>query len=457
MKHRFLIFLSLSFVLLTVIGGIAAQDETPVVLTFFTTESDPPQLQALAAVIDEFHTEHPNIFVDVVTGTPATRGSRTRTLVTSGIDAGIFEVEPAFATEWAEAGFLLPLDDVYEANGGAANYVNGSVFSYNGSVYALPYATSVYALWYRTDIFEQAGLSVPSNYAELLTVADSLTDPTNGVYALSIPGATNASVNYFSTFLWQNCMDYYRPDGTLIFDRPEALTAIQNWVALAQYAPAGFEAWSYGDQITAYITEQVAMSMYAGRLGARLPDQAPQLEAVTSVATLPWHYGENGTNATFGNWSRIAVSANSAHPEEAKLFLQFFLSGQRLASYNATVLGHMVPPLQDVATLLESWDSDYARTHSDWVAYFNENAAFINHPANNMGSVNPDDCSFNPVSYGPPWGAPIFSTGGIIDVMFQEIYVGGRSPEEAWNDAVAQMQEVQAAWLAEHPDWTVPQ
>lgn len=440
--------------LLAVSGPITAQEEGPRVLTFFTTEADPPQLQILAEIIDEYHEMNPEVFIDVVTGTPATRGNRIATLLAAGADAGIFELEAAFASEWADAGLLLPLDDVVEEIGGRDQYVTGSLFTWNDHVYGLPYATSVYGLWYRTDLFEEAGLEPPTNYDELMAAAEALTNPSEGVYGISLPGSTNASVNFFSTFLWQNCMDYYTPDGELIFDQPEVLEAIERWVALTQYAPPGFENWSWGDQITAFITGQAAMSVYAGRLGARMPDQAPQLEDISDITRLPWHYVEGGPYVTYGSWSRIAISASTAYPETAKDFLGYLLSGDRLARYDATVIGHMVPPLPDVAAMLENWDSDYARNHSDWLAFFNENAAYINHPANNMGSVQ--GCEFNRQEYGPPWGGPIFSRGGIIDLMLQSIFLGEKTAEEAWQDAVAEMTEVQEAWLAEHPDWVPP-
>jgi ABC-type glycerol-3-phosphate transport system substrate-binding protein len=252
----------------------------------------------------------------------------------------------------------------------------------------------------------------------------------------------------------QNCLDYYSPSGDLLFDQPEALEAIQNWVDLTAYAPPGFEGWSWGDQITAFVTGQAAMSVYAGRLGARMPEQAPHLEDVTDIVQLPWGYVEDSPYVTYGSWSRFAIASGTARPEVAKDFLQFFMSGDRLASYDATVIGHMVPPLNDVAEKVENWDSEYANNHSDWLAFFNENAAFTNHPANNMGSV--EGCSFNKRDYGPPWGGAVFSRGGIIDIMFQEIYIGGRTPEDAWTDAVALMQEAQADWLADHPDWQAP-
>ena len=459
MKKRLLALFIIMGLVLTVItaedGSVQAQggESGPRVLTLFTSEADPPQLEALNEIIDEYHETNPDVFIDVVTGTPASRGERISTLLAAGADAGIFELEPAFAREWAEAGLLLPLDDIVNEIG-ADQYVPGSLYQYNGSYYGLPYATSVYGLWYRTDLFEAAGLEPPTNYDELVAAAEKLTDPRSGVYGLSIPGSTNASVNYFSTFLWQNCLDYYTPSGELTFDQPEVLEAIERWAALAEYAPPGFETWSYGDQITAFVTGQAAMSMYAGRLGARMPEQAPHLEGISGITRLPWSYVEGGPYVTFGNWSRFAISANTEYPETAKDFLQFFLSGDRLARYDATVIGHMVPPLNDVGDMLENWDSDYARNHSDWLGFFNENVAFINHPANNMGSV--EGCEFHYQLVGPPWAGPIFSTNGIIDTMFQEIFIGGTSPEDAWNDAVDQMREVQDDWLSEHPDWTPP-
>jgi ABC-type glycerol-3-phosphate transport system substrate-binding protein len=341
----------------------------PRTLTFFTTEADPPQLDILAEIIDEYHEKNPDVFIDVVTGTPATRGQRITTLLAAGADAGIFEIEAAFARDWAEAGYLMPLDDVFEAIGGVDEYVPGSYFELDGTVYALPYATSVYGLWYRTDLFEEAGLQPPTNYEEVLAAAKALTDPEKGIYGISIPGSTNASVNFFSTFLWQQCQDYYTPQGELIFDKPEALEAIKKWVALTEYAPPGFENYSWGDQITAFITGNAAMSVYAGRLGVRMPDQAPQLEDKTNIIRLPWATSADSPYVTYGSWSRMAISANSEYPETAQDFLQYLLSGDRLARYDATVIGHMVPPTKSVAKMLENWDSDYARNHSDWLNF----------------------------------------------------------------------------------------
>jgi multiple sugar transport system substrate-binding protein len=436
-------------------GSAAPKAETGArTLTFFTTEADPSQLEILAKIIDEYHAQHPEVFIDVVTGTPATRADRIRSLLAAGADAGIFEIEAAFTRDWAEAGYLLPLDDIFQKIGGDGQYTPGSYYKLGDTVYALPYATSVYGLWYRKDLLDDAGLKPPTNYDEVLAAAQKLTDPTKGIYGISIPGATNASVNLFATLLWQNCGDFFSPTGELTFDQPEALEAVKRWVELAKYAPPGFENYSWNDQVTAFVTGNAAMSVYAGRLGIRMTEQAPQMEDISDITRLPWSYTQGGPYVTYGSWSRFAISAKSAYPETAKDFLTFLLTGDRLARYDATVIGHMVPPTKDVANLLENWDSDYAHKHSDWLAFFNQDAAFTNHPANNMGSVA--GCKFDKKDYGPPWGSEVFSKGGIIDLMFQNIYVGGQDPEQAWNDANTKIKKVMDDWKAAHPDWKPP-
>ena len=76
-------------------------------------------------------------------------------------------------TDWAEAGYLLPLNDVV-AEIGTEDYMDGSLFAYDEQVYAIPYATSVYTLWARTDLFAQAGLAFPTTYDEVLQAAEDI-------------------------------------------------------------------------------------------------------------------------------------------------------------------------------------------------------------------------------------------------------------------------------------------
>ncbi|MCP4423618.1 MAG: sugar ABC transporter substrate-binding protein [Chloroflexi bacterium] len=420
----------------------------PKVIPFFTTESDPNQIETLRDLIAEYQRQHPDIEVDIVLASPASRGRRLLTALASGADLGIFEIEPTLMTEWADAGYLLPLDDVVTAVG-VDDYVAGSLFEKDGQVFAIPYATSVYSLWVRSDLLAQAGLPLPTNYDEVLQAVQMLTQ--GETYGIALPnGPNNATVNYFSTFLWQNGGDYFDCRGNVVFGEPTALTAVQKWTELSQYAPPGSTTWGYREQIDAYLRGRVAMVMYAGRLGVNIADTNPELADKSVIVFPPW----GPVKVTLGVWSRFAIAAGTQHQAQAKAFLQWLVSGDRLLRYDMAVPGHMIPPLRSVQALSVKAESPYASRHQDWLEAFSSWVPYTNHPAMNMGSVR--DGRFTSSDAIPPWADEVFSTPGIVDTMLQEITLGGRAPEAAWQDAVEKMETAVSEWKQQHPQWQSP-
>ncbi|MEJ2750886.1 MAG: extracellular solute-binding protein, partial [Anaerolineae bacterium] len=399
-------------------------DSGPKVIPFFTTESDPDQIATLRELVTEYQRLHPDVEIDIIIASPSSRGRRLLTALASGADLGIFEIEPTFMTDWAEAGYLLPLDDAVAAIG-RDDYVDGSLFVYDRHVYAIPYATSVYSLWVRTDLFAQAGIALPN-------------------------GQNNAAINYFSTFLWQNGGDYFDCRGNVVFGEPEAFTAVQKWVELSQYTPPGSTTWGYSEQIDAYLRGRVAMVMYAGRLGVNIVDKSPELADKSVVVFPPW----GPEPVTLGVWSRFAVAAGTRHQAEAKAFLQWLVSGDRLLRYDMTVPGHMIPPLQSVREMSLASDLPYVSQHRDWLAAFYSWVPNTNHPTMNMGSVR--NGRFQRSDVIPPWSSTVFNSPGIVDTMLQEITLGGRDPHEAWLDAVQNMETAVSEWKKQHPDWQPP-
>jgi len=423
----------------------ASNDSTsPKIIPFFTTESDPDQLAVLQSLIAEYQDLNPGIEVDIVIASPASRGTRLLTSLASGADLGIFEIEPALMSQWADAGYLLPLDDVV-TNIGANDFVDGSLFRQSGTTYALPYAVSVYGLWVRKDLFEQAGLPLPTTYDEVLHAAKLLTN--TQTYGIALPAGQNiATVNYFSTFIWQNGGDYFTCDGNVTFGEPQALEAIRRWQALTQYAPPGFTTWGFPEQIDAFVNGRVAMAMYAGRLGVQLEETHPELGDKVTVIFPPW--GEQ--KVTLGVWSRFAIAAGTRNQVEAKAFLQWLVSGDRLLRYDNVLPGHMIPPLNSVRKETLINPSAYTQKHADWIQSFYDWSAFTNHPAMNMGSVIGGQ--FKRSDIAPPWAWEVFGTPGIVDTMLQNV-ANGNDPEQAWREAVNKMEQSVAAWKSMHPQW----
>lgn len=414
------------------------------IIPFFTTESDPDQLAVLQSIITEYQNLNPGIEVDIVIASPASRGTRLLTSLASGADLGIFEIEPALMSQWADAGYLLPLDDVV-TNIGTDDFVEGSLFRQNNTTYAVPYAVSVYGLWVRKDLFEQVGLPLPSAYDEVLSAAKILTN--NQTYGIALPAGQNiATVNYFSTFLWQNGGDYFTCDGGVAFGEPQALEAVRRWQALTQYAPPGFTTWGFPEQIDAFVNGRVAMAMYAGRLGVQLEESHPELADKVTVIFPPW--GEQ--KVTLGVWSRFAIASGTKNQVEAKAFLQWLVSDDRLLRYDNVLPGHMIPPLNSVREEALSNPSAYTQKHADWIKAFYEWSAFTNHPAMNMGSVS--DGQFKRSDVAPPWAWEVFGTPGIVDTMLQNV-ANGKDAEQAWRETVKEMERTVEAWKSMHPPW----
>jgi ABC-type glycerol-3-phosphate transport system substrate-binding protein len=422
----------------------ATDSSSPKIIPFFTTESDPDQLAVLQALILEYQNLNPGIEVDIVIASPASRGTRLLTSLASGADLGIFEIEPALMSQWADAGYLLPLDDVV-ANIGANDFVEGSLFRQNEKVYAVPYAVSVYGLWVRKDLFEKAGLPFPTTYDEILNAAKVLTK--NETYGIALPAGQNiATVNYFSTFLWQNGGDYFSCDGQVLFGQSQALESVRRWQALTQYTPPGFTTWGFPEQIDAFIKGRVAMAMYAGRLGVQLEETHPELADNVTVIFPPW--GEE--KVTLGVWSRFAIAAGTKNQTEAKAFLQWLVSGDRLLRYDNVLPGHMIPPLDSVRAVALDNPSAYTKKHSDWIQSFYDWSAFINHPAMNMGSINAG--KFKRSDIAPPWAWEVFGTPGIVDTMLQDV-ANGQDAKQAWQNAATDMQQAVKTWKSMHAGW----
>ncbi len=417
---------------------------SPKIIPFFTTESDPDQLAVLQSLITEYQNLNPGIEVDIVIASPASRGTRLLTSLASGADLGIFEIEPALMSQWADAGYLLPLDDVV-INIGIDDFVEGSLFRQNETTYAVPYAVSVYGLWVRKDLFEQAGLPLPTTYDQVLNSAKVLTN--NQTYGVALPAGQNiATVNYFSTFLWQNGGDYFTCDGGVAFGEPQALEAVRRWQALTQYAPPGFTTWGFPEQIDAFVNGRVAMAMYAGRLGVQLEESHPELADKVTVIFPPW--GEQ--KVTLGVWSRFAIASGTKNQAEAKAFLQWLVSGDRLLRYDNVLPGHMIPPLNSVRKETLINPSAYTQKHADWIQSFYDWSAFTNHPAMNMGSVS--EGKFIRSDIAPPWAWEVFGTPGIVDTMLQNV-ANGTGPESAWREAVTKMEQAVSSWKSMHPEW----
>ena len=272
------------------------------------------------------------------------------------------------------------------------------------------------------------------------------------IYGIGLPvGSDGATDARFTNFLFENCGDYFDKQGNLVFNKPQGLEAVKRYIELIQYAPPDVTGWSWFDGLDAFLSGKIAMHPYGGRLGVRLEGVNPEVRANTTVTMLP--AGEETMGVQAG-YDYLSVYSGALYPDDAKQFLEFFFTGDRLARFLLTVPGHLIPPTTDMGETILSSDNEYVTKYKNDVETLFSVASYGADVSVMMGPVDTETCEFNPVYNPMPWSSEIFARTPTIDAeMLQRIVVNGDTPEEAWEWAYTEMERIANDWKAANPDW----
>ena len=116
-------------------------------------------------------------------------------MVTTRLAAGdtgtdTFHCDDFQASIYGAAGWLSPLDPVVELYDidldDWPQTLIYDVSSWDGALYRLPWGNDTEIFFYRTDYFEEAGLTPPTDWSELVEVAAALTDEDAGRYGIAL-------------------------------------------------------------------------------------------------------------------------------------------------------------------------------------------------------------------------------------------------------------------------------
>ncbi|TDE09289.1 ABC transporter substrate-binding protein [Jiangella asiatica] len=190
-------------------------------------------------------------------------------------------------------GYLTPVDDVVDAHG-RADFVPSFLHaaSKDGQVWAVPDWALHQEVWYRTDLFESAGVDVPTSWPELLEVAravDRVDGETRG-FAVPLGAALVAPQTYYQ-FLYANGVYTFDPEtGEYAFDRDRdaAVEATQYMLDLyAAASPPEARTWGWNEFRTAFAGGDLAMVMDFGAVVGMAVEQNPELLDHISSFPLP--------------------------------------------------------------------------------------------------------------------------------------------------------------------------
>ena len=296
--------------------------------------ADDPRETARKEMIAEFEASHPGVKIDLVMLENEAFKQKIQVAIQAGDPPDIFHSwGGGVMAEYAAAGMLRDITDTVKND--LSNRMGSgalAVYSSDGKYYGAPYDMGAVGFWYNKDIFEEAGVSEPSTWEELLDIIPKIKA------AGYIPVSLGAGDKWPAHFWWVYLA--MRLGGQEAFNKAYSRTGsftdasyvnagkkLQELIALDPFQ-TGFLGSSYDDQASQLGNGKAAMEL--------MGQWAPSVQEANSVSgtgiteKLGWFPfpavsgGKGKTTDVMGGGNGYVLGKNA--PDEAVEFLSFFMT-----------------------------------------------------------------------------------------------------------------------------------
>lgn len=321
---------------------------------------------------------------------------RQRTTQDIATGGGSFDIMFIGAYEtpiWGANDWLTPLNDFADD----ADYDLEDIFqlvrnglSANGNLYAVPLYSETSFTFYRTDIFEAAGIEVPTGqitYTQFAEMAAKAHDPANGIFGTCQRGKAGWGENMAFVGTVANAFgaDWFDMDWNPQLDSPEWNAAVSYYVDLMKASgPPGASANGHNENRALFKDGKCATWVDATSAAGdvRNPDTSSVADK-TDFFKAPMQVTDKGTG-WFWSWA-LAIPASSQKVDTAKDFLKWATSKEYFETVGETKGWVAVP-----SGTRQSVEEDPRRL---------EAAPFANTIVDAILSVDPADPTRDPVPY----------------------------------------------------------
>ncbi len=198
------------------------------------------------AVIAKFEELHPNVTIENL-GIPFDQvREQLITMAAGGNAPDVMQLNGNWPFELGSMGVLMDLKEIAEPEYLADNWEGGlEVGTYQGKLYAVPYAITPHGFWYNKDLMAKAGIkSVPKTMDELMIACQKIKDTlgADGVYALGVD-TTKIDYSLIGFIPWMWTFGARPLENGINFDTPQNLDAF-NWlreIVVKGYNPLGLQ------------------------------------------------------------------------------------------------------------------------------------------------------------------------------------------------------------------------
>lgn len=323
----------------------------------FSTWGSAEEMKVVRSLVGEFEASHPDIHVDIL-HIPDQYYQKLHILIAGGMVPDVIFTNSIFFPVYASQGIFQDVIPYLNRSPSlkAEHFFLQSLQAFHwktkGNIEilgAVPRDVSNLVVFYNAELFQKAGLKVPTpswTWQEFLVSAQKLTvDQNQDGHAEQFGVSFNRTPPMFwLPLVWSSGGDLFSPDFQKFqLNSPQAITALQfygDWRNRYHIAPRQNESGS-ATMSQLFLQQKIAM-MVSGRWS--VPIFREQAKFDWDVVSLP--RGEKGSRVGI-DASGYALSAQTPHPEAGWALIEFLAS--RHASEAFTASGLIVPARTDVA------------------------------------------------------------------------------------------------------------
>ena len=348
MKKRWLsVLLSAAMVAGTLAMAVPAQAEEVEEITWMFWDdleaSEDNITKGFKEVIDRFNADYEGQYhVTPITTTLEEYYTQLNALVDAGQTPDVFIVSPGpNLTDYVAPGVAAPLDEYLEADGWKDTFASDAVFAqqtYDGKIYAIPLNTAAACVFYNKEIFEEAGVEVPTTYTELLDVCQKIKDA--GYTPITISAGTAWCLSMLAGYLCdREGVDLAAINaGEESWNNEKCIAAGEKLKELSQYFQETAAGDSNDDATAALYFEEAAILIQGSWAIGQMNGANPDFEEKCGVFQFPAIEGGNDPNRIIAKSDSLAMSSATEHPEAAVALMKYFTDDEA-QRYTAEVGG----------------------------------------------------------------------------------------------------------------------
>jgi multiple sugar transport system substrate-binding protein len=337
----------------------------------------------------------------------------------------IFLMDDIWFAEFADAGWLLDITDRITPEMRAGIFESAwPVTTVNGVVYGMPWLLDTKYFFYNTRILKEAGFDAPpKTWEELMEQSRAIKEKGLVEYPTIWSWAqAEAIICDFVTLLYGNGGQFFDENNEPVFNSEQGVQVVQWMVDMVNEGLANPSSITSleGDVVNVFAQGNAAFTvnwLFAYDVSQSAEDSLVVGDVGMALMPVFQAAADNGIVSSSINGSMgFALAAGTEHPDEAWAFTEFLSSEPIQIEYSA----HQLPIWKTAFENQELIDMNPVT-----VPMFAAQFPYAN--------VRPKVPYYNEVSR-------------IIQIALQQALTGEKSPQEALDDAVGQVKDVQSLY-----------